>query len=395
MVKTILAVAVLTTFHLAAAGLARAQANPPPAPAPDAPATAPDVPATAPAPTAPEPPKPALPRIHHAPPSVVDASADLEVGAIIERPDLVKRAVLVYRHGRAVSEVPFRRSAHATSSPYVAIIPAKDVASPLVAYAIEIETVDGSRVQAFATRADMHPVAVMGDVMDAREQALLDRLNGRRSVVSLQGEYVHFGTSDATVVGADGARTTQRFADAYYRVEGSYTYRFLRTVAEFGIRAGGVRGRSVVAGETDPSKFDVGLNYGAPRLRLRAMDGLHFEAELLTSVTEVGFSGGGGGAVIIGDPYGSRFVLGFESIETFGSRGYSRLDVAASRRIPMVGAMIEVTNMPHAARAGVRLLADVGFDLGAGFGVIVRGGYQARVFESGGPALGLTASYSF
>jgi hypothetical protein len=182
--------------------------------------------------------------------------------------------------------------------------------------------------------------------------------------------------------------------DQYYRAEGSYTYRLLGTVSEFGIRAGVIRGRSVVAGEIDPSKYDVGLNYGAPRVRLRLDDWLHVEGETLISVTEVGFSLGGGGAVILGDAYGSRLTIGGEGIEVFGARGYTRLDVVASRWL-RVAPIVEVTTMPHAEHAGVRLLAEGGFDLGRGLRLDVRGGYQARSFEGGGPTLGGGVAYAF
>ena len=155
-----------------------------------------------------------------------------------------------------------------------------------------------------------------------------------------------------------------------------------------------MRGRSLVRGEIDSDKYDVGLNYGAPRVRLRVDDWLHIEGELLTSVTEVGFSVGGGGAVLLGDAYGSKLVLGFEGIQVFGARGYSRLDLVASSRL-VVSPIIEVTTMPHADRAGVRLLGEAGIDLGRGFAMQMRGGYQARTFDQGGPTLGGGVAYAF
>jgi hypothetical protein len=336
---------------------------------------------------------PALePRVHHAPPSVVRADQPLELGARIDRPDRVKEAIVVYRHGTQTSVARFERSSQG-SHPYVATIPAEHVSPPSLAYTIEIERTDGTRVADFASRDEMHSVVVAEDVTDVREKAALARLSGRRSVVATSGEFVYFGATDATV-GSAAAPATKSFRDQYYRIEGSYTYRFLHTIAEFGIRAGVVRGQSVVPNERDPSKFDVGLNYGAPRLRLRAQDWLHFEGEALTSVTEVGFSVGGGAAVLIGDPYGGKLTLGLEGIEVFGVRGYSRLDLVLSRRLT-VAPVIEVTTMPHASRAGVRLLGDVVVDVGQGFGLVLRGGYQARTFASGGPAAGASVSYAF
>jgi hypothetical protein len=323
---------------------------------------------------------------------------DVTIGASIERADRVKRAVLVFTGSGANGEIEFQRSSDA-QLPYVAVIPASSVRAPLLGYAIELETIEGARVPVFASRAQPHPVTVLDSPADAREAAILARLGGRRSVVQAGGEYVHFGRSEGDVKlpsPAPGAPATERrsVSDQYFRVEGSYTYRLLGFVSEFGIRAGVVRGSSLVKDESDPGKYDVGLNYGAPRLRVRIADSLHAEGELLISVTEVGFSTGGSGALLLGDPYGSKLVIGGEGIQVFGARGYTRLDLVASERL-RVSPMVEVTNMPHADRAGVRLLAEVGFEIGAGFRADVRGGYQARSFDQGGPTIGGGLAYAF
>jgi hypothetical protein len=114
----------------------------------------------------------------------------------------------------------------------------------------------------------------------------------------------------------------------------------------------------------------------------------------LSSVTEVGFSVGTGAALLIGDPYGSKLSLGFETIQVFGTRIYSRMDIAARRGL-MISPIVEVTDMPHADRFGVRLLAEARYDAGKGFGLGFLGGYQARVATSGGPTLGISGSYAF
>ena len=57
--------------------------------------------------------------------------------------------------------------------------------------------------------------------------------------------------------------------------------------------------------------------------------------------------------------------------------------------------MVEVTTMPHAEDAGVRLLCDARRDLGRGFRASLRGGYQARTFDSGGATIGGGLGYSF
>jgi hypothetical protein len=146
--------------------------------------------------------------------------------------------------------------------------------------------------------------------------------------------------------------------------------------------------------DPDPTKPDLGLNYGAPSVRLRLGDIWHVEGEFLSSVTEVGFSVGTGAALLIGDPYGSKLTLGFESIQVFGTRMYSRMDIAPRRDL-IIAPIVEVTDMPHADRFGVRLLTEASYDAGHGFGIGLRAGYQARVATSGGPTLGLHASYAF
>jgi hypothetical protein len=235
----------------------------------------------------------------------------------------------------------------------------------------------------------MHDVSIAEDYADLTERALLAQVGGRRSVFSSSFDWVSFGST--TTVGSSTV------SDGYWRAEGAYTFRPLRFIVEFSIKAGVVRGTSPVAGVDangpDADKLKVGLNYGAPTVLVRLMDYVHLEAELLTSVTEVGFSAGGGAAIHIGEVYGSKLVLGVESIKTFGTRGWARLDVV--RPHWRVSPIVEITDMPHADRAGVRLLTELAFDLGAGFGIAARAGYQARDFKTGGPALGMSLAYAF
>lgn len=338
---------------------------------------------------------PAVPRIHHAPISTAPAHEPLVVRADIEHPQLVRRALLVYRvAGEAdLKEIEFAR---ASEGPYAAIIPEGHVLQPSLAYAIELEPLTGPRIAAFASRARMHDVQVPEDLMDERERALLTRLGGRRSVFRTTGEYVSFGRSEASQ--ATGA--AEKVQDYYWRVEGGYTYRPLRVITEFSVRAGVVRGkapvpvRDLAPGASESDRYDVGLNYGAPSVRFRLHDQVHLEGEALLSVTEIGFSAGGGSSLHLGDPYGSKLVLGFETVHIFGSRFYSRMDVVASNSV-IVAPIIEVTNMPSAEDYGVRLLGEVAFDAGSGFSLAARGGYQARLATSGGPAFGAALAYAF
>ena len=330
-------------------------------------------------------------RVHHAPVASTDEDKPLTIEARIERPDRARRVLLVYASGAGagVREVPFERAQEDGADEFAAEIPATDVRAPRLAYAIEVEDTSGARHDAFASRTAMHEVEVLEDEGDLRERALLERLDHRRSLLTASTEYAYFGTSTATVAGAPVS-----VRDEFWRVDASYTYRILRTVAEFGITFGVVRGSSLVPGATSASDFDVGLNYGAPRIRFRATDWLHFDLELLTSITEVGFSVGGGGAVLLGSPYAAHVTLGGEGIQNFGARGWVRLDIPAGTRVT-VAPTVEVTNMPHATDAGVRLLLDTSLSLGHGFSLGLRGGYMARSFASGGFGGGVQAGFAF
>lgn len=347
------------------------------------------------------------PRIHHAVISSAEPATKLTLEASFEHPELIRNALVVYQTSLGeMKAVPFQRGGE---KGYVAVIPAEAIKAPGIGYTIEVEQTNGTRFSAFASRQKLHPVSVIEDRTDAQERAALSRLGGRRSVVGVSGEYVGFGRTTGTTAipcaagqptCTQGEEVIPDVDDQYYRVEATYTYRPLRTVSEFGFRLGLVRGTSLVSlSEFNEERYKVGLNFGAARLRLRILDLWHVETELLTSVTEIGFSVGIGGSTLIGDPYGSKLILGFESIglgdsAPFGNRFYSRLDLVAGDRV-LVSPIVEVTDMPNAEAYGVRLLAEVGIALGRGFSVQVRGGYQARKSTSGGPGVGGSVLYAF
>jgi hypothetical protein len=184
----------------------------------------------------------AQPRLHHAPPAVAPAGRALLIEARITHPELVKRALCVFRTPASpeLRQVPFRRGVRH----YVAVVPASEMRTPWFAYSVELELLDGQRTAAFATRGAPHVLQVPRHRVDVRERALLSRLGGRRSVLSATSEYVTFGQSRADVRGADGTSRRTLVDDRYYRLEAAYTYRPLRVVSEFSLRTGVVRGRS-------------------------------------------------------------------------------------------------------------------------------------------------------
>lgn len=342
----------------------------------------------------------ARPGLLHTPVSTMTTGRALVLNAAFTHPELLRQAVLLYRTGAsAYREVPFRRSAEA----YRASVPAGDVAADRLEYLIELELPSGERLPGFASRQEPFQVQAQLPRDDADERAAALRVAGRRSITRVSGEWVSFGQSESAEASARSIdpATGQQLppvgsparADDYYRLEASYAYRPLRVVNEFGVRLGLVRGSSPrEAGDSGPP--DVGLNYAAPWLRLRMSEVAHATAHLVTGVTEVDFSLGGGLQLTLGDPYGTSLHAGFEHIEGFGSRFFTRLDILASERV-RVSPIIEATDMPNARRYGVRLLSEVAWQVTPELGLALLGGYQSRSAVGGGVSLGATASLGF
>ena len=331
----------------------------------------------------------------HTPISTARAGETIDIDAtLVDRKD-VKRVVLVYRTlpGDAPQVVAMKRR---SSTRYVASIP---VARPTVFYNIEIERDDGERRSLFATRERPHRIQVAEDISEVRERALLERVEGRRSLLTARGEYVSFGESDATVLEEGDTPRNVAVDDGYWRAELSYHYRFFGFVSQLGMRAGVLRGSAPVGPEeasdkTGDERFESGLNYVAPTLRLRMHDAVHVDLDVVTSVTDDGFGIGGGGALIIGDPLATRLELGFEGVSGFGMRFGGRLAIAASEWL-LFAPTIEVTNMPNAEVFGVRLLGDIELHPGAGFFIGAGGGYQAREATAGGASFAGRLGYAF
>jgi hypothetical protein len=339
------------------------------------------------------------PTAHHAPRATAIKLRDVELSLTLDFAERVKAAWLVYRVGgeTALRTVPFARGG---AEGFTATIPAEHVTDTGIAYAIELERSDGKRVPVFASRAELHEVSVHEDprdLGDLRERVELARLGGRRSEIGATADYVSFGRSDVERTGATGLPERASVSDGYYRLEGRYTHRLLRSVSEFSLRLGVVRGTAPVElteAQRPDDPYAVGLNYGATSVRFQVRDEVAFEPGLLLSVNQVAFSFGYSGALLLGDTRGAHVRLGFETIQVFGSRYVGRLEVPVTERV-RVAPSVELTNMPSATDYGVRLLGEVSLDLGGGLGVAARGGYQAREAASGGPAAGGELRWAF
>lgn len=337
------------------------------------------------------------PKLQHAPAASANTGDDFVIHATLTHPELVRAALLSYRVAdESTKVVAFQRS---SADDYVAVVPESDLHGEVLQYWITLQLVSGATLAGFNSEQNPHRVQIVPSATDLNEQALLARVDGRRNVFAAMGEYVDFGHSQTTSVTAAGNPQTQTVRDWYYRMEASYTYRPLRLVSEFSLRVGVVRGVTSVpyaatdlTGKSLGNLNDVGLNYAAPTVRFRLSDVVYADGTFLTSVTEVGFSTGAGAALLLGDPYGTNLTLGCETIQVFGTRLYSRMDIAVHPRV-RVSPIIEVSDMPHADKYGVRLLGETTVKVAPGMRVGLRGGYQARKFDSGGASFGGSFAY--
>jgi len=336
------------------------------------------------------------PTLQHAPAAIANTGDDFVIHAALTHPEQVRAAILSYRvTDEPAKDVMFQRS---SADDYVAVIPEADLRGETLQYWITLQLVNGSKLAVYNSEQNPHTVQIIPSSTDLNERALLARVDGRRNVFAAMGEYVDFGHSQATDVTAAGS-TQATARDWYYRVEASYTYRPLRLISEFSLRVGMVRGETPVPyAATDSSGNslgilkDVGLNYAAPTVRFRLSDIVYADGTLLASVTEIGFSTGVGGALLLGDPYGTKLTLGFEVIQVFGRRFYARTDIAVHPCVRL-SPIIEVSDMPHANVYGVRLLGEATVKVAPGMRVGLRGGYQARKFDSGGASFGALFAY--
>ncbi|WP_437540821.1 hypothetical protein WME97_25445 [Sorangium sp. So ce367] len=342
----------------------------------------------------------------HAPVSVGKSGEALAIEANFTNAHLLRQAFVVYRlRDGTLRSTVFQRSGSASLA-YVAMIAPEVVGPPGLDYTIETERIDGVRASVFASRARMHHVQVVEAPIDSVERTLLKRLGGRRSTASARFDYVDFGARPPDETACQASNTQEcpvtepndhKVGEHYWNAELSYTYRLLRAVAEFSMRAGYIRGKSPGAPEANDYKAE--LVYAAPGVRFRLADSWHVEMGLLTGMTGKGFTMGTGGAFLIGDPYSSKITLGCETIGLwegtyFGSRCYSRVDFPAGDSLSLAP-MIEVTDMPSAGEWGVRLVGEGTLKLSDVISATLRGGYQARKSDRGGVGVGLQGSVAF
>jgi hypothetical protein len=290
--------------------------------------------------------------VTHVPPA--EAIAGTQVELVADAPAATPTLVVHYRaHGAAAFAT--LELVRKEGTQWVAVLPPAAVVTPGVDYYIT-----AGDEPAFASPSWPHTVPVMESTSSERRGRDLARTGGRRSRVHTQFEFVNFGTTTAGDVDHE---------DYYYRFDADFAYRLLAYPLEE-LRVGYTR----LVGDGDKG-FKVG---GWFELGLGPVEGVRLDGRVMVMATQEGFALGGRIEGRLGDRDASHIALGVESLADVGTSGFFRLGWGTIPRTPMA-ATVEITQVPaHTNEAGVRLIYDIGRDLGNGVRLGVRVGYAAR-----------------
>lgn len=312
----------------------------------------------------------------------------------VDNADLAGAILVRYRPLSQPGAQPVELEALRTASGVSVRADLGDQAPPGIAYWVVERMPDGTEWPIFASQRNPHVLNLRYSPVRERERAQLQRTGGRRSSVSVGGEYVNLGGWEQEGGG--------ELRDHYWHTEARYAYRFFRTLDTLEIGLGALRGTVLDHAQRDGRSAaddgfrqrDVGLEYGRARITLAFGKWVRVQGGVLFGFSKDGFEGGGDGAVVFGHRDGTDVKLFGAYVSGVGGAGGVRLGWATVPRVPM-GATVEVTNYGANDRAGARLLFDAGYELYPGALLKVVGGYRGRTSLAGGMSLGADLQLSF
>ena len=362
---------------------------PPDAPSPPAePATtaapppAAPVPAPAPPPVV-EPARAAAPLLLHTPPGGATTGGPVDLAFELVHPELVKGAEVRYR--RAGSSGGFRAAPvqRGTDGAWTVTLPRPAAGVDGIEYYVTLTRRDGTTEAAFANERDPHTVVVHPTRDDSQEAADLLRLGGNRLDLAAGGELTNFGSrrdENGDLCGAAG----KRCRDDSYSLYGAVRYHFLRQVRSVGVRVTRIDGKTTRGG----AEHDLGLVGAAIDVEIRLHAAVSLTLLGLLGADETTVQPGAGAALAVGLGEPARLEFGLRGMSDVGWAFDTWMRWLTVRSTPL-GAGIELTTMPgNNANAALRLMLEIGRQLGRHVLVTLRGGYGARDLEGGGATLG-------
>lgn len=321
------------------------------------------------------------PLVVHVPQVQADAGQDLELVLSTTELAEIEQLELVYRRigTQSWSSLAFQR---AENGDFVARVPGREVAAPGVEYYIE-STAGLAKGERFASAASPHQVWVQGGYGDTLARRELERADGQRTRVRVRYDYAGFGAlGDAP--------------DYYHQGQADVTYRLLRGVRTLRLGGSWMRGetwRRTAAGQV-VAQDAVGLDHGFVEVGFGPHDLVGFGGQLLLGASDQGFQTGGGGFVRLGLEPGAHVRLYGAYMNDVG---WNAGMVLAWDTVPVVDlqAGVEVSTWPEDQTPAIRGWAQLGVPVGDHLQIDLRGGYQARRFDLGGPRIGGGLSWSW
>jgi hypothetical protein len=329
------------------------------------------------------------PRILHVPPGQASTGAPLMLAMDLVHPERIDRVTV---HWRAAASGPFRRARvrRGAETNWAARIQVPRQGVDRIEYYVTVRTRDGADLAAFASPEDPHVVVVLPTPDDAQEAADLAFRSGRRLDLTAGGEWVDLGEradGDGALCGKPG----QSCRDDWYVLYSAVRYHFLRRVRSVGVRVDRLRG--VTPRSEDETR--VGLVAATVDVELRLAPAISLSLLGVLGANEEAVQPGAGVLLSFGVGEPTRLDVGLRGVADVGWTFDAWMRWLTIPGTPL-GAGIEVTNEPGVSDdAAVRLLAEVGQQLGRHVVVTLRGGYGARDLRAGGPSLGGEARVSF
>ena len=329
------------------------------------------------------------PRIVHAPPGQAPTGEPLLLTMDLVHPELVAQVTV---HWRAGDRGSFRRARvrRGVRANWAARIRVPRQGVDRIEYYVTVRTRAGADLAAFASADDPHVVAILPTPDDAQEAADLAFRSGQRLDLMAGGEWVDLGErgdGEGTLCGKPG----QTCRDDWYVLYAAVRYHFLRRVRSVGVRVDRLRG--VTPRNEDETR--VGLVGATIDVELRLAPAISLSLVGVLGANEEAVQPGAGGRLSFGVGEPTRLDVGLRGVADVGWTFDAWMRWLTIPSTPL-GAGVEVTNEPGAGNeAAVRLLAEVGRQLGRHLVLTVRGGYGARDLRAGGPSLGAHARVSF
>ncbi|MBI5499697.1 MAG: hypothetical protein HY907_05610 [Deltaproteobacteria bacterium] len=351
------------------------------------------------------------PTLFHLPPSSAEADEPLELTATLAEAWQLAQLDLVYRRvdREGWMRVPFRQ---VSTGDFVAVIPGPEVAAPAVEYYVESLDRENRTRRHFASPEHPHRVEVVG-ITSAQEEERQEEKFGGRHRFSARTDWSSFGARSQLgwvpdETGYPAAETRER-KDDYWHLHADYTYRLLGIVQAIHFGFGVLRGHAPELDyrfglrPDDPERVSEdrripGFNYGWTGITFQFHRYFGMGADIYLGATQLGFDGGGGLFVRVGNTAETHFDLAFDYVSNMGYRAWATFWWDTVPYVPM-SLTAEFTDWPYPDDEnadGVRLWYAAEAHVWGGLVIDARVGYAARHgSNTGGPIAGGGVSYQF